>query len=419
MTLSYGYIYARKNKILIDECHMQMKQRQDRWRKILEELREKLSPFLSDRLYQIILSNPRQKEGVFKIKIRPVMVKGTLCFQETAWRGTQVFHENYGKEEMIERILSCMERDFKQLEAESMDGRLNALVSKKGKVTVKLQKSMAEPLAGKPDMSHNRTKKYILKEGVPVPFLVDLGVQTKEGQIVKSRYDKFKQINRYLEFVEDILPTLNKKGTVHIIDFGCGKSYLTFALYYYLHELKNMDVQITGLDLKTDVINHCNLLAEGYGYENLHFYQGDISTFKGKEDVDMVVTLHACDTATDYAIEKAVKWNAKVIFTVPCCQHEVNKQIENEMLAPVLKYGLLKERMAALITDGVRANLLEEWGYDTQILEFIDMEHTPKNILIRAVKRDEKAAGAGRDTQVIQMTRAMQVETTLQKLLEK
>lgn len=386
---------------------------------MLEELRETLSPFLSDRLYQIILSNPRQKEGVFKVKIRPVMVKGILCFQETSWEGTQVFHENYGKEEMLKRILSCMERDFKQLEAESMESRLNVLVSKKGKVTTKLKKNKAEALAGKPDMSHNRTKKYILKEGVAVPFLVDLGVQTREGQIVKSRYDKFKQINRYLEFVEDILPTLNKKGTIHIIDFGCGKSYLTFALYYYLHELKNMDVQITGLDLKTDVINHCNLLAESYGYENLRFYQGDISTFKGEEDIDMVVTLHACDTATDYAIEKAVTWNARVIFTVPCCQHEVNKQIENEMLAPVLKYGLLKERMAALITDGVRANLLEEWGYDTQILEFIDMEHTPKNILIRAVKREGKAASTHKDTQVDQMTRALKIETTLQKLLKK
>ncbi len=386
---------------------------------MLEELRETLSPFLSDRLYQIILSNPRQKEGVFKVKIRPVMVKGILCFQETSWEGTQVFHENYGKEEMLKRILSCMERDFKQLEAESMEGRLNVLVSKKGKVTTKLKKNKAEALAGKPDMSHNRTKKYILKEGVAVPFLVDLGVQTREGQIVKSRYDKFKQINRYLEFVEDILPTLNKKGTIHIIDFGCGKSYLTFALYYYLHELKNMDVQITGLDLKTDVINHCNLLAESYGYENLRFCQGDISTFKGEEDIDMVVTLHACDTATDYAIEKAVTWNARVIFTVPCCQHEVNKQIENEMLAPVLKYGLLKERMAALITDGVRANLLEEWGYDTQILEFIDMEHTPKNILIRAVKREGKAASTHKDTQVDQMTRALKIETTLQKLLKK
>ena len=294
----------------------------------MKELREALSDFLSDRLYQIIISNPRRKEGAFKIKIRPVMVKENICFQETIWKGTQVFHENYGKDEMLKKVLSYMETDFKQLEGQSMDSRLHVLVSKRGKMTVNLQRNKQMNLTEKPDMSHNRIKKYILKEGVVVPFLVDLGVQTPEGKIVRSRYDKFKQINRYLEFVEDILPTLSKRGTVHIIDFGCGKSYLTFALYYYLHELKKMDVQITGLDLKTDVINNCNRLAESYGYSKLHFYQGDISTFEGAEKVDMVVTLHACDTATDYAIKKAVDWDAKVIFTVPCCQHEVNRQLK-------------------------------------------------------------------------------------------
>ncbi len=385
----------------------------------MKELREALSDFLSDRLYQIIISNPRRKEGAFKIKIRPVMVKENICFQETIWKGTQVFHENYGKDEMLKKVLSYMETDFKQLEGQSMDSRLHVLVSKRGKMTVNLQRNKQMNLTEKPDMSHNRIKKYILKEGVAVPFLVDLGVQTPEGKIVRSRYDKFKQINRYLEFVEDILPTLSKRGTVHIIDFGCGKSYLTFALYYYLHELKKMDVQITGLDLKTDVINNCNRLAESYGYSKLHFYQGDISTFEGAEKVDMVVTLHACDTATDYAIKKAVDWDAKVIFTVPCCQHEVNRQLENDLLAPVLKYGLLKERMAALITDGIRANLLEECGYDTQVLEFIDMEHTPKNILIRAVKRDEKKAVQCRDSLLSSMTKELNVETTLQKLLKK
>ncbi len=401
----------------------------------MEELREKLALFLSDRLYQIIISNPRRKEGAFKIKIRPVIVKDRLCFQETFWRGTQVFHENYEKEEVLAEILKRMEKDFKQLEAESMDGRLNALVSKKGKITIKHQENKGDAPVKKPDMSHNRTKKYLLKEGIVVPFLIDLGVQTKEGQIIRARYDKFKQINRYLEFVEDILPTLNTGKIIRIIDFGCGKSYLTFALYYYLHEIKKLNVQITGLDLKEDVICKCNLLAESYQYHDLHFYKGDISTFEGMKQADMVVTLHACDTATDYAIEKAVRWNAKVIFAVPCCQHEVNKQIENEMLAPVLKYGLIKERISALITDGVRAELLEECGYDTQILEFIDMEHTPKNILIRAVKREEigeekeifRPAEAQEgiwplsemkeETQTALMCKALHVETTLQKLL--
>ena len=391
----------------------------------MEELRNRLADFLSERLYQIIISNPRRKEEVFKVKVRPIMMKGSICFQETISRGTQVFHENYEKDGMLDRLVRYMEEDFRQLEAQSMDGKLNVLVSKKGRMTIKQQKADSSQNQMMPDMSHNRSKQYILKEGVPVPFLIELDVQTAEGTIIKSRYNKFKQINRYLEFVEDILPALPKERTIHIIDFGCGKSYLTFALYYYLHELKQLDVMITGLDLKTDVINKCNQLAERYGYDQLQFFQGDISTFQGAECVDMVVTLHACDTATDFAIKKAVDWGARVIFTVPCCQHEVNKQIENELLSPVFQYGLLKERISALLTDGIRANLLEEAGYETQVLEFISMEHTPKNILIRAVKRERDASVTNRrksieesGTALRQLTDALHVETTLQKLMK-
>lgn len=391
----------------------------------MEELRNRLADFLSERLYQIIISNPRRKEEAFKVKVRPIMMKGSICFQETISRGTQVFHENYEKDGMLDRLVRYMEEDFRQLEAQSMDGKLNVLVSKKGRMTIKQQKADSPQNQMMPDMSHNRSKQYILKEGVPVPFLIDLDVQTTEGAIVKSKYNKFKQINRYLEFVEDILPALPKERTIHIIDFGCGKSYLTFALYYYLHELKQLDVMITGLDLKTDVINKCNQLAERYGYDQLQFFQGDISTFQGAECVDMVVTLHACDTATDFAIKKAVDWGARVIFTVPCCQHEVNKQIENELLSPVFQYGLLKERISALLTDGIRANLLEEAGYETQVLEFISMEHTPKNILIRAVKRERDASVTNRrksieesGTALRQLTDALHVETTLQKLMK-
>lgn len=380
----------------------------------MEELNSRLSDFLSDRLYQIIISNPRSREQASKVKVRPVLLKGKINFQETITRGTQVFHENFTKEEMQERIIRYMQGEFRQLEAMSVDGRLTALVSKKGRITVKCSRQSEAPKI-LPDMSHNRTKQYLLQEGTPVPFLVDLGVQTREGMIVRSRYDKFKQINRYLEFVEDILPTLDKEETVHIIDFGCGKSYLTFALYYYLHEVKGMDTMITGLDLKADVIEKCNRLAKSYGYEKLHFYQGDIRTFEGAEQVDMVVSLHACDTATDYAIKKALDWNAKVLFAVPCCQHEVNKQIDSELLQPVLKYGLLKERLSAILTDAVRANLLEEAGYDTQVLEFIDMEHTPKNILIRAVKKENSSK---KDASLENLTGALRVETTLQKLVK-
>ena len=212
---------------------------------------------------------------------------------------------------------------------------------------------------------------------------------TQDGKIVHAKFDKFRQINRFLEFIEDILPELDKGRELTILDFGCGKSYLTFAMYYYLHELKEYDIRIIGLDLKKDVIRHCNELSEKYGYEKLRFLEGDIADYTGVNKVDMVVTLHACDTATDYALAKAVGWDAKVILSVPCCQHELNRQMKNDMLEPVLQYGLLKERMAALYTDGIRAEILENHGYRTQILEFIDMEHTPKNLLIRAVKRQE------------------------------
>ena len=352
-------------------------------------LNELLSQILNKDLVQVILSNSQDKEFAAKVKIRPVLIKGELLFQETLYRGTQVFHENYDEASMATRIESLLTETFRQGEFQGSTLSAIVLVSKKGKMTIKTEQvqgngAKARELA---DLSHNREKQYILQEGIPVDFLVGLGVQTPDGKITKNRYDKFRQINRYLEFIEDILDKLPTDRTIRIIDFGCGKSYLTFAMYYYLHVQQKRDIFVTGLDLKKDVIAHCNELAKSCGYDKLTFEVGDISTYNGSDAVDMVVSLHACDTATDYAIEKAVKWGASVIMAVPCCQHEVNRQLACKELQPLLKYGLIKERMAALITDAVRANLLEEQGYDTQILEFIDMEHTPKNLLIRAVKK--------------------------------
>lgn len=266
-------------------------------------------------------------------------------------------------------------------------------------------------------LAHDRSKQYILPEGEPVDFLIGLGVQLPDGRITKNRYDKFRQINRYLEFIEDVLEELPKDRTINIVDFGCGKSYLTFAMYYYLHVKEGRDISVTGLDLKEDVIRHCNELAEKLGYDGLHFELGDIKGYEGMEHVDLVVSLHACDLATDYALEKAVKWGAEVILAVPCCQHELNRQIKNDVLSPVLQYGLIKERMAALITDAVRAQLLEEQGYDTQILEFIDMEHTPKNILIRAVKRG-KMKSQMRGQALARMEDFLGISPTLEKLLQ-
>lgn len=319
----------------------------------MTELKKLLSIYLDLYLHQIIISGARTKEGASKIRIRPVIMKDKLYFQCTSTVGTKEIHENYEKEPLLEHIEGWITEDFRQLQLESELGSVNVLSSKKGKLTIKEKKKKKEGnLCDKPirmeALSHNRKKRYILEEGKPVEFLIDLGVMTFEGKIVHSRYDKFRQINRFLEFIEDILPKLTREREVTILDFGCGKSYLTFAMYYYLHELQQYDVRIVGLDLKEDVIEKCSVLA------------------------------------------KAVAWGASVILSVPCCQHELNRQIHNEVLAPVFSYGVLKERIAALMTDGLRAQMLEQAGYDTQILEFIDMEHTPKNLLIRAVYTGKK-----------------------------
>lgn len=307
--------------------------------------------------------------------------------------------------------------DFGQLQLDLTDRTVSVLTSKKGKVTIKEKR---KPIKMRPaDLSHNRKKRYILEEGTPVPFLVDLGVMTPEGKIVHSKYDKFRQINRFLEFVEDIREELPKDREVTILDFGCGKSYLTFALYYYLKVLHGLDIRIIGLDLKEDVIEHCDALARDYGYDKLKFLTGDIASYTGEDRVDMVVTLHACDTATDFALEKAVRWGAKVILSVPCCQHELNRQIHQEVLEPVLKYGLIRERMAALVTDALRAGVLEEQGYEVQILEFIDMEHTPKNLLIRAIKNDKKEQSREQSKEEIRKCEAfLHVKPTLGQLLK-
>lgn len=358
----------------------------------MDELRKMLQDNLSEEFLASVLSNPRDKAQAAKVKVRAVKKNGQSLFQIEVFRNNQVFHENLDAESAAGRLMEYME-NFRQMQLETSTMLYTALVSKKGKVTIK-KKHNASPKAVEA-FSHNRKKHYILEEGEPVPFLIDLGVMTKEGKVVQSKFDKFRQINRFLEFIEDVLPRLPKNREVTVLDFGCGKSYLTFAMYYYLHEMKKYDVRIIGLDLKEEVIRRCGELSVRYGYEKLTFLKGNIADYTGADKVDMVVTLHACDTATDLALEKAVGWNAKVILSVPCCQHELNAQMQgagqckdNRLLAlePVMKYGLLKERMAALITDGLRAQYLERAGYYVQVLEFIDMEHTPKNILIRAVK---------------------------------
>lgn len=373
----------------------------------------------------MIFSNPVNESELLKVKVRPIMLKGSLVYQASEYRGKQIFHRNFTTEELLEKLPDWLENNLKQVQMKTNRKSITILISKKGKATIRI-KNITTNITGKNNdtliqntFSHNREKTYILTEGTPVPFLIDLGVMTPEGKIVNSKYDKFKQINRFLEYIEDILPSLDKDKELTIIDFGCGKSYLTFAMYYYLKELKNYSIQVIGLDLKKDVIKKCNQLASSYGYDRLNFLEGDIASFEGVDKVDMVVTLHACDTATDYALFKAVSWDAEVILSVPCCQHELNGQMNCEVLRPVIKYGLIKERFAALATDALRGEALEAVGYRTQILEFIDMEHTPKNILIRAVKKTHQKVVISSDklSSINDCRNFLGVEPTLFRLL--
>lgn len=381
------------------------------------ECREVLEQVIGEGLLQLVLSNAVDPAKGMKCKVRPVKIKGKLCFQETMYIGIQVFHTNRNRDECVDRLLELLQTQFRQAAITCSGEDVTILVSKKGKMTVKRKKKApADASAAKPELEHNRTKQYILQDGKVVDFLVGLGVQSPDGKVAKAYYDKFRQINRYLEFIEDICDKLPNGRTIRIIDFGCGKSYLTFAMYYYLHVLQGRDIRVTGLDLKEDVIRRCNELAKKLHYSKLDFLVGDIKQYQCEETVDMVVSLHACDTATDYALAQAVKWGAGVIMAAPCCQHELNRQIQNSMFAPVLRYGIVKERMAALLTDALRANLLEQRGYDTQILEFIDMEHTPKNLLLRAVKT-EKMRGTKKDVQTEELMEFLNVHPILKDLL--
>lgn len=386
----------------------------------MSDLQSLFTDCLNETLIRVILSNPSSKDGVIKICARPMLKNKSLLFQIEEYTKTQVFHKNLTAGDAGSYLTGKLSSDtssqtasFKNALVETQSFTANVLVSKKGTITIKkkMNTSAKQP---KIFLSHNRKKKYILEEGIPVPFLIDLGVMTQNGNIVNAHYDKFRQINRFLEYIEDILPSLPTGRELRILDFGCGKSYLTFAIYYYLKVLKGYPVRITGLDLKEDVIRHCNELAVKYGYDKLEFLCGDIAYYDGCSQVDMVVTLHACDTATDYALAKAVGWGAKVILSVPCCQHELNKQMKNDLLSPVLHYGILKERMAALMTDGLRAQILEANGYRTQILEFIDMAHTPKNLLIRAVYNGHCADNKA---QIDELLAAFDVNPTLYRLL--
>ena len=351
---------------------------------------------------RIIISNPQTKTAPCT---RVDITAATAGYQISKRIGTQVFHENIMPEQLC-AVLSQLMQDFTQLNAFTPDTQYRLRLTKKGKVQFGRQAAQAEtpstsstasipaksnaPVPA-PVSTHNRQKQYLLPEGQAIAPLVDMGVFTPEGRIIKAMYHKYRQINRFLEIVKDALQE-EHGGTLHILDFGCGKSYLTFVLYHYLSTVLGLDVRMTGLDLKADVVAKCNAAAQRYGYQHLAFEVGDINGYQQQTAVDMVITLHACDTATDYALHNAVKWGARMIFSVPCCQHELNAQMHSDDLAILTRYGIVQERIAALMTDAIRANLLQACGYKTQLLEFIDLEHTPKNILIRAVRSNSPMA---------------------------
>lgn len=341
----------------------------------------------NEKLIYAVLSNVRKgvKKEFSTVKIKPILLKNNRVVQFEYHYDNKVKHENLENEYAVDISFGLISTYFKQAMIYTLDADYQILISKKG--TLKVLKKA--PSRNTFDLSHNRKKNYIIEENIPCPFLYSLGVMNEHGQVVKKRYDKYRQINRYLEMIADCIPHLDSSKTIQIVDFGCGKAYLTFAMYYYLVDIKKLNVNIIGLDLKTDVIKTCSDLAKKLNFTNLNFIQGDIKNYEGLESVDMVVSLHACDIATDESIAKALKWNADVILAVPCCQHELFKKIHNPVMEPLLKHGLIKERMSSLITDSIRASVLEIMGYNTQVLEFIDMEHTPKNILLRAYKTGE------------------------------
>ena len=355
-----------------------MKNRAITLKETVEELM-RLSPI------KIILSNKVSKSTDIK---RIQVEKKEKYYQVANFTETQVFHKNIDEEGVKRLCLDELGENFLQLNAWTLSEEVSIKLTKKRKVFFDIKRADNKALAEEV-RSNNRKKNYILEEGRAIEPLVDMGIFTAEGKVVNAMYDKYKQINRFIEIIDD---ELKKKIITHlnIIDFGCGKSYLTFIVYYYLTRIKKIKVNMIGLDLKEEVIKKCNEAAEKYGYDTLSFELGDINGYYAPFKVDMVITLHACDRATDFAIHNAINWGATYIFSVPCCQHELNNQIRSDKFSLMTKYGIIKERFSALITDAVRGNMLEYMGYNVNLLEFVDLSHTPKNILIRAVKNPNK-----------------------------
>lgn len=376
-----------------------------------QELHDAIEKSIHTDSGKIVISNPGTEKEYNKITLE----RKEGYFLASKYTEKQVFNEKIEPEKLGEFCECCLEEKFKQLNAWDDSFEYGIKISKKGKCFLSRKKSQNAPVT---ETAHNRKKNYHLEEGEIIPPLVDMGIFTKEGKIVQSMYDKYRQINKFIEIIDDAVSKYHFEE-LNIIDFGCGKSYLTFIVYYYFHEKKKINVNITGLDLKADVIANCNKAAEKYGYENLQFEVGDINGYKHSRKVDMVISLHACDTATDYALFNAICWDAKIIISVPCCQHELAGQLDSEELALVQRYGIIKERTAALFTDAIRGNLVECCGYKTQLLEFVDLAHTPKNILIRATKGNVTSVHKKKLLEEVERTmECFHLDPTLYRLLK-
>lgn len=345
-------------------------------------LKETLNEIFADRtLVKLVAGSKRKKSLEYsRVTIKPVVIRNEYQYQAEYAYNKKVTHVNIAADEILGFALSLLD-EFKQLNIFTTSSEVQVLASKADNPRITVRNSKTRTA----ELSHNRDKNYLIAEGTPCDFLIKLGVMNKDGSVKPKHYHKFRQINRFLEIVEDVYSSLPSDRTIRIVDFGCGKSYLTFALYYYLHIIKNRSVSIVGLDLKKDVIDFCSRTAAELGYTELTFLMGDIADYTN-DNADMVVTLHACDTATDYALINAVAWNSKVILSVPCCQHELFSQIQNNLHQPMLKYGIIRDKFTELLTDALRGLKLEEMGYKVSMIEFTPLEHTARNIMIKAVK---------------------------------
>jgi SAM-dependent methyltransferase len=356
-------------------------------------------------LTRAVLSKPRARDLPAKVTVDPVELRGETAYRFTTQLTDRATHENLPPDQARERLGTLL-TDYRQALLQSAEADWQVLGDSV------LRRPPSRP--GGP-RAHDRKKRYLLEEGTPVPFLVELGVMTPEGAVRKRHYDKFRQVNRFLELVDDVVPALRPKGTLRVVDFGCGKSYLTFAIHHLLAVLRGREVELVGLDLKEDVIAACTAFAERLGAAGLRFERGDIAGFEAEGDIDLVVSLHACDTATDEALAQAVRWGANAILAVPCCQKEAYRQLESALLAPLLRHGLAKERFAALVTDALRAQLLELAGYRTQLVELVALEHTAKNVLIRAVKGAPAGAEVRRAYE--ELRDSLKLDPALERLL--